>query len=124
MSVLKLTSFAKDITINDYNDYEKSQKPEKGEEVFVYHKYADAAANDPTDKVNFSIVRKAFGFAAKYKFDKMAVQQVKSNSGKVRGTEFINNRTTELSKMYDELTELFLLYLHKSVCNTYYNSKQ
>jgi hypothetical protein len=25
--------------------------------------------------------------------------------------------------MYDELTELFLLYLHKSVWNTYENSK-
>ena len=124
MSVLKLTSFAKDITINNYNDYEKSQKPEKGEDVFVYHKIADAVNNDPTDKVNFSIVRKAFGFAAKDKFDKMAVQQVKNNSGKVRGTEFINNRTSELANMYDELTDLFLVYLHKSVWNTYDNSKK
>ena len=124
MSVLKLTSFNKAISINNYNDYEISQKPEEGEDVFIYHKYADAAANDTIDKVNFSIVRKAFGYAAKDKFDKMAVQQVKSNSGKVRGTEFINNRTTELSKMYDELTELFLLYLHKSVWNTYDNSKK
>ncbi len=124
MSVLKLTSFTKDITINNYNDYEKSQIPAQGEDVFIYHKYADNAANDSTDKINFSIVRKAFGYAAKDKFDKMAVQQVKNNSGKVKGTEFINNRTIELSKMYDELTELFLVYLHKSVWNTYDNNRK
>ncbi len=120
MSLLKLTSFIKQPDLNSYADYEKSLKPEQHEDVFIYHKHGDKLADmTPTDKTNFSIVRKAFGYAAKDKFDKMAVQQVKSNSGKVRGNEFINNRTKELSEMYDELTEMFLKYLHKSVWNTY-----
>lgn len=119
MSVLKLTSFTGKPNKDRYKPYELSQMPEEGEEVFIYHKYGEKAANHPTDKVNFSIVRKAFGYAAKDKFDKMAVQQVKNNSGKNKGNEFINSRTSELSKMYDELTDLFLVYLHKSVWNTY-----
>ena len=49
----------------------------------------------------------------------MAVQQVKNNTGKVAGSQFINSRAEELSLMYDELTEIFLIYLHKSVWNTY-----
>ena len=124
MSVLKLTSFNKNPDLNQYKPYELSLKPEALEDVFIFHKYGDKLADmTPIDKTNFSIVRKAFGYAAKDKFDKMAVQQVKNNSGKARGNEFIDSRTKELSKMYDELTELFLKYLHKSVWNTYENNK-
>ena len=126
MSVLKLTPFKKtggDIDLNAYKDYENAQKPELGEDVFIYHKYGEGAET-ATDKVNFSIVRKYFGYAAKDKFDKMAVQQVKNNAGKKKGAEFINSRTSELSTMYDELTDLFLTYLHKSVWNTYDKNKK
>ena len=128
MSVLKLTPFnINDDVLNDYTEYEKSQRPEIGEDVFIYHHLSDDKNKNhkpgnyvnQIDKVNFSIVRKAFGYAAKDKFDKMAVQQVKNNSNKINGAKFINSRAEELSKMYDELVELFLIYLHKSVWNTY-----
>ena len=91
MSVLKLTSFTNKTSKDRYKPYELSQMPEQGEDVFIYHKEGDNIVNDPTDKANFSIVRKAFGYAAKDKFDKMAVVQVKNNSGKNKGNEFINS---------------------------------
>ena len=118
MSSLKLTEFNKTFDLTKYVDYELSCKPETGNSYFVYHKEGEKVDNNPIDIANIATVKRVFKWAFRDKFDKMATTVVK-DSKNVNGSHFITSRTTELSNMYNELADMFLKYLHKSVWNTY-----
>ena len=118
MSKLVLTKFIKKPDTTKYQPYELSCKPETNEMVFIYQKYGEGKENE-NDKANQHIIKKAFGWMKLDKIQQMTSTQVKSMTGNKNGSSFVQSRADALKKMYDDLADKFLTYLHQATWSVY-----